>query len=103
MRETYESALVFGGETLRGLGFDSEETEETLADVRKRDADRLSLQLGGDIFAGREIVHDHAEVEPEPLVKPTREAQALSEETRSAAAEEAESAPDAVKTDDPAE
>ena len=103
MRETYESALVFGGETLRGLGLDAEEAEATLHDVRKRDADRLSLQLSGDIFAGRDIVHEHADVEPEPLIKPIREAQALSEETRSAAEEETGAEPDAAKTTEPAE
>ena len=97
MRETFESALVFGGETLRGLGFDAEEAEETLDDVRKRDADRLSLQQSGGIFAGRDIEQEPADVEPEPLIKPTREAQALSEETRSAAEEENEAEEDASK------
>ena len=71
--------------------------------MRKRDADRLSLQLSGDIFAGRDIVHEHADVEPEPLIKPIREAQALSEETRSAAEEETGAEPDAAKTTEPAE
>jgi CPA2 family monovalent cation:H+ antiporter-2 len=71
MRETYESALVFGSETLRGLGFDSQEVEDTLEDVRRRDADRLALQLSGDILAGQDLMHTEP-VEPEPLIQPER-------------------------------
>jgi len=80
MRETYESALVFGSETLRGLGFDSQEVEDTIEDVRRRDADRLALQQSGDLLAGRDLMHTEP-VEPEPLIDPARPAETLSEQT----------------------
>ena len=31
--------------------------DETLVDVRLRDADRFALQLAGDIYAGRNLLH----------------------------------------------
>ena len=45
LRETYESALAFGAETLRGIGFTADEADEVVAEVRRRDADRLAVQL----------------------------------------------------------
>lgn len=75
LRETYESALVFGAETLRALGFDSEEVDDTIHDVRRRDADRLALQQSGDILAGGDLMHTEP-VEPEPLIEPARHADA---------------------------
>ena len=47
MRETFESALVFGENTLVGLGVDRQEAADIIADVRRRDAERLDLQLAG--------------------------------------------------------
>src|SRR5690606_27146015 len=44
VRETFESALTFGREVLLGLGFAEGEADEAIADVRKRDAERLELQ-----------------------------------------------------------
>lgn len=66
VRETFESAMAFGAETLRALGFDADEVEATVTDVRRRDADRLSLQRrrAGPGADGR------GRVEPEPLVPP---------------------------------
>ena len=83
-RETYESALMFGAETLRALGLDSQEVEDTIVDVRRRDADRLALQQSGDLLAGSDLVLPE-KVEPEPLVQPGRSAESLSEQTSAAA------------------
>jgi len=69
VRETFESALVFGGETLRGLGYDAEEVDELITEVRRLDADRLALQRSGGIHARREEPPAEA-VKPEPLVPP---------------------------------
>src|SRR5690606_27424662 len=44
IRETFESALVFGYQVLIDLGFSHDEATETIADVRRRDAERLDLQ-----------------------------------------------------------
>ena len=52
LRETYEFALLFGADTLRGLGFDADEVDTLVAEVRRRDADRLALQRSGDLAAG---------------------------------------------------
>ena len=52
LRETYELALAFGAETLRGIGFAADEADDVVADVRRRDADRLAVQLSGDATAG---------------------------------------------------
>jgi len=66
LRETYESAMLFGAETLRGLGVDAATIDTVLADVRRLDADRLALQLSGAITAGRALPT------PEPLIVPSR-------------------------------
>ena len=67
LRETYESALLFGAETLRGLGFDADEVETLVGEVRRRDADRLALQRSGDLAAGLPV-----QPTPEPLSEPVR-------------------------------
>ncbi|MBK1622768.1 monovalent cation:proton antiporter-2 (CPA2) family protein [Afifella marina] len=71
LRETYESGLVFGGEALMAIGFDREEVQATLEDVRRRDAERLSWQRSGDFSSGRHLMHPQ-KVEPEPLVPPEK-------------------------------
>ena len=70
-RETYESALLFGSETLRALGFDSQEVDETVELVRRRDADRLALQQSSEPLAEGDLLPAE-KVEPEPLVEPER-------------------------------
>jgi CPA2 family monovalent cation:H+ antiporter-2 len=74
LRETYESALVFGAETLRGLGFAADEAENIVAEVRERDTDRLAIQLSGDTTVGRGAAKP-GEVTPEPLSPPARRAE----------------------------
>ncbi len=56
LRETLESALVVGSEALKTLGVEEEEVAEIIADVRRRDAERLDLQLAGGIQAGRGLM-----------------------------------------------
>ncbi len=56
IRETYDSALLLGGNLLRHFGVDDERIAETLNDVRLRDADRFALQLAGDIYSGRDLL-----------------------------------------------
>ncbi|OJY30185.1 MAG: potassium transporter [Rhodobacterales bacterium 65-51] len=58
IRETYESALVMGREALTRLGETPESVEETLADVRARDAERMALeQVGGMEDASKALIH----------------------------------------------
>jgi glutathione-regulated potassium-efflux system protein KefB len=79
MRETFESALLFGESTLRHLGEEEEEAAEVIADVRRRDAERLELQIAGGIKAGRGLMKGNMPV-PTPLTPPKRPGQALNEE-----------------------
>jgi CPA2 family monovalent cation:H+ antiporter-2 len=71
IRETFESAMAFGGETLRGLGYDTDEVAAVVEEVRRRDADRLTLQRSGGVHAGGEVPPAQA-LKPEPLVPPAR-------------------------------
>ena len=92
VRETFESALTFGREVLLDLGFSHDQVDETIADVRRRDEERLTLQLaGGDITAGRHLMRGNiATTRPEPYVRPRREGRALNEEAAEALAEDDE-------------
>ncbi len=66
VRETFESAVVFGREALVGLGAPREEAERIAADVRRRDRERLEAQLEGGLYAGLEQYR----IRPEPLTPP---------------------------------
>lgn len=89
IRETFESALVFGHQVLIDLGFSDEEARETIADVRRRDEKRFTLQLAEGIQAGRALMRGNiATTRPEPYVKPRREGQALNEEAADALEED---------------
>ena len=91
LRETFESALVFGHQVLIDLGFTHEQAEETIEDVRRRDEERLSLQMVEGITAGRALMRGNIRTtKPEPYVKPRREGQALNEEAADALEEEEE-------------
>ncbi len=89
IRETFESALVFGYQVLIDLGFSGEQARETVDDVRRRDEERFTLQLSGGLQAGRALMRGNAVTpQPEPYVKPRREGQALNEEAAEALEEE---------------
>ena len=80
IRETLESALVFGHETLIALGVPEDEADEILREVRRRDDERLDMQIAGDLYSGTSLLHNNLPV-PTPLSKPRQAARALSEET----------------------
>jgi glutathione-regulated potassium-efflux system protein KefB len=79
VRETYESALAFGRQTLEALGLDSERTQAIEEHVRRKDLDRLALQQAEGISAGLDI---YASMLQEPLSKPEGEAKPLNPEAR---------------------
>ena len=83
VRETFESALVFGRETLEALGVDAEDALAIGDDIRRRDVARLELQAVEGLTAGRHMLH-FKPVKPEPLVKPKKIAQAEADEEESA-------------------
>jgi glutathione-regulated potassium-efflux system protein KefB len=80
IRETFESAMRFGEAALIALGVPEEEATEVLAGVRRRDAERLQLQITGGLQAGRNLTFKN-QPQPTPLTKPKRDARPLSEET----------------------
>ncbi|MEQ1944491.1 monovalent cation:proton antiporter-2 (CPA2) family protein [Mesorhizobium sp. VNQ89] len=80
IRETFESALIFGGETIGKLGASDEEVAAVIEDVRRRDAERLELQIAGGIQAGRSLMKGNIpEPTPTPLATPRRAGQAMNE------------------------
>ncbi|WP_011579780.1 MULTISPECIES: monovalent cation:proton antiporter-2 (CPA2) family protein [Chelativorans] len=76
IRETFESALVFGQRSLTELGTSEEVALEIVEDVRRRDEERLAIQAVEGIQAGGDRMHVRP-VTPEPLTKPAREARRL--------------------------
>ena len=61
VRETFESALVLGADTLRALGAADEEVGEIVAAVRDRDRRRIEAQMLGGLNAGRDLLLSNAE------------------------------------------
>ena len=84
IRETFESALGFSRTALVTLGVPDEEAAEIVAEVRRRDAERLELELAGGFGAGKSLLHSNAP-KPIPFTQPVREGRALNEETAVAA------------------
>ena len=74
LRETFESAIRFGGMGLAALGLSDIEIEEITEDIRSRDEERLVLQVHGGELAGTDKLHRHPV--PEPLVAARRRARA---------------------------
>lgn len=96
MRETFESALVFGRAVLVGLGFSPAEADDTARDVRKRDEERLALQLVGGFTAGRQLLRGNMTTpEPTPFTPPRTKAQPLSPSTAEVMDENAKSSEEA--------
>lgn len=62
IRETFESALALGEKALEMLGVDEEERERVMEDVRRRDSDRLTIELTEGIYAGRDLIHGNAPI-----------------------------------------
>jgi glutathione-regulated potassium-efflux system protein KefB len=85
VRETFESALKFGRNTLELLGQTSEEADVVLEDVRRRDLARLEMQLAGDLKSGAHLTHKQAvreSVRPTPLDAPQQRSKGLTKETQ---------------------
>lgn len=78
IRDTFESALVFGEAAMRGLGIEDDEAAEITAEVRRRDAERLDLQVAGGIYAGNDLMIGNAP-RPGPLVRPRRPGKVVGE------------------------
>ncbi|MDQ0070724.1 glutathione-regulated potassium-efflux system protein KefB [Variovorax boronicumulans] len=61
IRETFESAMVFGRQGVLALGASDTEADEVMGELRRRDAERVVLEMAGGIFAGRALVQVNTE------------------------------------------
>ncbi|MEO6395150.1 MAG: monovalent cation:proton antiporter-2 (CPA2) family protein [Devosia sp.] len=62
IRELFESALLFGSETLKVLGVDPDEARQVIEEVRERDTQRFEAQLlGGMMAAPTDLLLSNAE------------------------------------------
>ncbi|GGE53430.1 potassium efflux system protein [Agaricicola taiwanensis] len=86
IRETFESAMTFGAEVLRRLGVPDEEVDDIQRDVRRRDEERLALQVSGGINAGSDLIRSNGPV-PAPLTVPKRPGQVIGDVPKSIAEE----------------
>ncbi|MTI00590.1 monovalent cation:proton antiporter-2 (CPA2) family protein [Roseibium sp. RKSG952] len=57
IRETFESSIAFGRAALEALGTPADRIQEIEEDVRRRDRERLELQLKQGIHAGSDRLH----------------------------------------------
>ncbi|MGE3866429.1 MAG: monovalent cation:proton antiporter-2 (CPA2) family protein, partial [Hyphomonadaceae bacterium] len=81
IRETFESAMTFARQALIELGVEEAEADEIMADVRRRDEERLELQLAGGLEAGLSLMRGNiATTQPAPLVVPRKGGRALNPE-----------------------
>lgn len=60
IRETYESALNFGGEVLTVLGEEQELAAQIVEEFRETDRERFALEQIGGIYAGRSLIKGNA-------------------------------------------
>ena len=91
LRETFESAITFGRQVLINLGVEEEEANDLVLDVRRRDEQRLELQIAGGLRAGLSLMRGNiATTQPAPLVVPRKGAKALNEEAADAIGEKAD-------------
>lgn len=79
LRETFESAMRFGEETIKHLGIADDEAQAIARDVRQRDEDRLALQVAGDLNSGAFLLKGNAPI-PAPLTSPRQEGQIFTAE-----------------------
>ena len=93
VRETFESALMFGENTLKALGVDEAEAAEVIEDVRRRDQARFDEQLAGmdPVQAAGKLLKGNMPV-PTPLTPPRRAGRALNEETQAVLEDSADAA-----------
>lgn len=83
IRETFESALQFGGAALRLLGVGDQDAEEVIATIRQRDAERFALEVaGGGYEAGMGMLlrnTPQSPTRPTPFSKPRGAGKQLNE------------------------
>jgi glutathione-regulated potassium-efflux system protein KefB len=80
IRETFESALLFGEQALREVEVPEEEIMAIVEDIRGRDRERMLAELStGGLESSRKFIHGNLP-KPSPLVEPKRESKILNPE-----------------------
>lgn len=96
IRETFESALKFSSRTLIELGVDEAEAADLVRDARRRDNERLELQLAGGLQAGRSLMRGNMVTPtPEPFSTPRKGGEALNPDTAEVLGRERQKEPQA--------
>jgi glutathione-regulated potassium-efflux system protein KefB len=78
LRETFESAIVFGRKTLEAIGIDADRAAIVEDFIRTRDRDRIAIQQAEGIYAGVDLLRQRPT--PTPFSEPQRGARALNQE-----------------------
>jgi monovalent cation:proton antiporter-2 (CPA2) family protein len=78
LRETFESAMVFGRKTLEAIGIDPDRAALVEDFIRTRDRDRIAVQQAEGIYAGIDLMRQRPT--PTPFSEPQRGPRALNEE-----------------------
>ncbi len=92
IRETCESAVLFGRAAPVELGVDEDEADLIARAIRRRDAERLDLEIAaGNVRAGAGLMYGKITPtvpRPTPFTPPRRESRSLNREAAVAAGEE---------------
>ncbi len=80
IRETFESALAFGGAALLELKEDPDRAKDVVEAVRRRDLDRFAVQQAGG--APLPLYSAQARLAPEPLTRPIKKSKGLTKESQ---------------------
>jgi len=86
IRETFESAIKFGGVILQELGVDKDEVERITEEIRDLDNERFETEIAADDVnagAGLQYTHTHHPRPTAPLIRPKREGRILNKEDHS--------------------
>jgi glutathione-regulated potassium-efflux system protein KefB len=86
LRETFESAIRFGRETLVAIGIDADRAAIVEDFIRTRDRDRIAIQQAEGIYAGIDLLRQRPVMAP--FTEPQHDAQALNDAAGEIIAEE---------------
>ncbi|GAA5080041.1 monovalent cation:proton antiporter-2 (CPA2) family protein [Lysobacter panacisoli] len=87
VRETFESAMKFGQAALCQLGVDKADARAIVEEIRRRDAERVELEIAEGLNAGTAMLYGNlrAGPTPTPFTRPRQAATPLTPETAAAA------------------
>ncbi|MCR4530454.1 monovalent cation:proton antiporter-2 (CPA2) family protein [Acinetobacter venetianus] len=82
IRETFESAIKFGGVILERLGVDEDEVKRISDEIRERDEERFETEIAADdVYAGVGLQYSHSHPRPtSPLLRPKQAGRILNDE-----------------------